>query len=448
MNLSKYKTHPAVNVLVLFVAFAWLGCAFILGTDSKRLILHPIVPVFIILFLFSLWNDTSLRNIIVITSILIGLWLLIRLQMVFTPFIIGFAFAYVVNVSLAGLQSIPIPLPKGKKFHLPKAAAVAVIILLIIGIISFFAFAIVPQLMKQSAGMQQGIISLYNKIKDYTVEVVNDWEERGNYPLKDQMPESLQTIVENNIQKISVYIQEKIPSVAQRANKIVGNIFSTLSSGLIGTVGQISSIFFILTVFIYAVTGFRSHMRSLSKLIPEKNRENAIRYFTEIDTNMRGFLKGQITVIIAISFLSAIVYSILQVPFPLLVGVLAGLCNVIPTVGPILGGFFAGFSSLLGFVSGNVDATKFLIQLALIVAAVVGIQIIDNSLISPKIMSHAVDVHPLVVLFAVLLAASFVGIWGAILAIPGIVIFKTVIEVSGVLRREKEESEIIHGELK
>jgi predicted PurR-regulated permease PerM len=57
-------------------------------------------------------------------------------------------------------------------------------------------------------------------------------------------------------------------------------------------------------------------------------------------------------------------------------------------------------------------------------------------------MSYAIEVHPLVVLFAVLLAASLIGVWGAVLAIPGIVVFKAVFKVSKQIRMEREAEEI------
>ena len=57
-------------------------------------------------------------------------------------------------------------------------------------------------------------------------------------------------------------------------------------------------------------------------------------------------------------------------------------------------------------------------------------------------MSSALEVHPLVVLFAVLLSANLVGIWGAVLAIPGIVIFKAVIKISSEIRAERGAQEM------
>jgi predicted PurR-regulated permease PerM len=212
-----------------------------------------------------------------------------------------------------------------------------------------------------------------------------------------------------------------------------------LTTGFIGTVGKISSISFILIVFVYAIQSFRTHIEKIRDLFPELQRERITRYAREIDRDMRAFLKGQLTIIVIISLISIIAYSIIRVPFALLVGVLAGLCNAIPTVGPILGGGIAILAGLTGFAAGNVGFTGFLFQVLLIVGAVIGIQALDNSFISPRIMSKAVEVHPLVVMFAVLLAASLMGIWGAILTIPSVVIIKGIINVRKQINKESKE---------
>jgi predicted PurR-regulated permease PerM len=65
----------------------------------------------------------------------------------------------------------------------------------------------------------------------------------------------------------------------------------------------------------------------------------------------------------------------------------------------------------------------------LVIGIAFGIQMVDNSFISPRIMSQAINVHPLIVMFAVLLAAGLMGIWGAILTIPVVVIIKGIINV-------------------
>jgi len=424
-------------VLVILVATAWIGFAYIAGPESRRMLLHPIVPILLIVLLMGLRGDDSARRFANITIILIGIWIFARLQGVFMPFIIGFSLAYVVNVALSGLQHIPIILPKIKKFYLPRGAAIAVLLILIIGAMAFFALGIIPELIDQAAGMQKGVVSFYNRVKDYSVETMERWEE-GEYPFKDKLPTSWQPAIETAISKASMYVQEKIPDLGKRAWEILTEILARLSSGLRGTVGQISTGFFIFIIFIYAVGPFQSHMESIKNMIPESHRETTALYASEIDMNMRGFLRGQLTVIVILVVISTIVYSILRVPFAMMVGLLAGLCNAIPNIGPILGGAIAVLACLMGLVAGSIGLTGFMIQLALVIGAVVGIQLLDNSLISPRIMSHAVEVHPLVVIFAVLIAANLIGIWGAVLAIPGIVVLKAVIKVSGGIRAEEE----------
>ncbi|MBD3183672.1 AI-2E family transporter [Candidatus Poribacteria bacterium] len=442
MNRPNFKDAPHINtcitIFVFVISYAWIGLAFAMGTESQRMIVHPSIPIILIFLLAGFRGDDSINRVTNVAIVLISIWTLARLQTVFIPFIVGFSLAYVVNVAISGLQKLPIPLPKGKTLFLPKIAAVAIIIVLIIGIILLFAFIIIPQLIDQAAGMRKGIVNFYNKVKLGTEKLIQDWEEKGEYPFKNRLPESWQDVVEDNIEKLGVYIQERIPNLARNASEILTNIFGGLSSGLLGTVGQISNIFFTFIVFIYAVGPFKQHIQKLQNIVSEEHRENIARYINEIDVNMRGFLKGQTTVIFTLAVLSAIAYSIIRVPFALMVGIIAGLSNAIPSVGPIIGGFIAVLACLTGFFTGTIGINYLLIQIVLVISAAIGIQLLDNSLISPRILSAAVEVHPLVVVFAMLLAVSLIGIWGAILAIPGVVIFRAIVKVSGEISAERD----------
>ena len=111
MDNMDSRARPAVAIVVILIAFAWIGCAYIMGSESQNMILHPIVPILIIMLLLNFRKDDSVRYVIGIAIAFIGLWIFVRLQSVFMPFLIGFALAYVVYVGVAGLQNIPIPLP-------------------------------------------------------------------------------------------------------------------------------------------------------------------------------------------------------------------------------------------------------------------------------------------------------------------------------------------------
>lgn len=233
------------------------------------------------------------------------------------------------------------------------------------------------------------------------------------------------------VQQFQEYLIKKIPGWTAS-----GSAFVRWLSGLAGSIafqfgGFIATVFLAFIVFVYASQGFDKYFRSFIGLVPEKHREIAMAYLREIDRNMHQFLKGQFTVIVIISIISCIVYRIIGVPFALLVGILAGLCNAIPTFGPFIGGGFAYIAMLTGLAAGEFSGTiNFLIRCVFVLGAILGIQTLDNSLISPKVMSNAVDVDPLLIMFSVIVGASILGFWGVLLAIPIIVVIKSIVAVS------------------
>lgn len=233
------------------------------------------------------------------------------------------------------------------------------------------------------------------------------------------------------VQQFQEYLTEKIPGWTAS-----GGAFVRWLSELAGSIafqfgGFIATLFLAFIVFVYASQGFNKYTRGFINLVPEKHRETALAYLREIDRNMHQFLKGQFTVIVIISILSCIVYHIIGVPFALLVGLMAGLCNAIPTFGPFIGGGFAYIAMLMGLAAGEfADPYSFLFRCLLVLGAILGIQTIDNSLISPNVMSNAVDIDPLLIMFAVIVGASILGFWGVLLAIPIIVVIKSILTVS------------------
>ena len=84
----------------------------------------------------------------------------------------------------------------------------------------------------------------------------------------------------------------------------------------------------------------------------------------------------------------------------------------------------------MGFATGDFDSIGLLVRIAVLLGAIFSIQAIDNSLISPKVMSRAIDVDPLVIMFAVIFGAAVFGFWGVLLAFPVIVVIKSVLTVS------------------
>ena len=232
------------------------------------------------------------------------------------------------------------------------------------------------------------------------------------------------------VQQAKAYLTERIPTIAQTGSEAIREGFQFAGSIAFGFGGFLATVSLAFIVFVYASQSFDNYFRGFIMLVPELHRETVKTYLREIDKNLQQFLKGQVAVIMSVSVISCIAYSIIGVPFALVIGVLAGICNAIPTFGPFIGGGFAYVAMLMGLAAGDFGIVDFLVRSAFVLGAILGIQMLDNSLISPKIMSSAVDVDPLLIMFAVIVGATVLGFWGVLLAIPIIVVIKSVIAVS------------------
>ena len=234
------------------------------------------------------------------------------------------------------------------------------------------------------------------------------------------------------VQQAKAYLTERIPTIAQTGSEAIREGVQFAGSIAFGFGGFLATVALAFIVFVYATQSFDNYFRHFIMLVPELHRETAKTYLREIDKNLQQFLRGQVAVIVSVSVISCIAYSIIGVPFALVIGVLAGICNAIPTFGPFIGGGFAYIAMLMGLAAGDFGVVDFLVRCAFVLGAILGIQTLDNSLISPKIMSTAIDVDPLLIMFAVIVGATVLGFWGVLLAIPIIVVIKSVIAVSQV----------------
>ena len=231
--------------------------------------------------------------------------------------------------------------------------------------------------------------------------------------------------------EVQKYLTERIPSLAQSGGTAIKWLSTSAGSLAFRFGGFLATLSFTFIVFVYAGQKFEDYIRSLTSLIPEPHRERVKTHLREIDRNMQAFLRGQVAVIAIVSVISCLAYGVIGVPFALLVGLLAGFCNAIPTFGPIIGGVFAFIAMLMGLAAGDFTlGWNFGIRCLAVLGAILGIQTIDNSLISPKVMSSAVDVDALLIMFGVIVGGALLGFWGVLLAIPILVIIKSVISVN------------------
>jgi predicted PurR-regulated permease PerM len=429
-NTESNNRNVAIAIVSVAISFAWLGYAYLKGpgykgTDGKGiLLLHTIIPIALIFLLFKLRHISQTNSPIYVAIVLLMIWIFVKLLNILMAFILGFGLAYLFRFVLDSLMYIPLPGRKGINLS-RKWARLFLVIITIIVIVGLVIY--IPQVITQAQQMGKGIAKFYNETLAPKTEL-----------LIERLKALDKSMGTDAIGKLTSYIQEKYEEITRKAASFISKILSILGS-TVGTVaGVVATTFLALIVFIYAIKSFDSYMNAFCNLFPEEKREVVVRYAVEIDNNMKSFLRGQFAVIAIISAVSTIVYGVIGVPFFLFIGILAGICNAIPTVGPVIGGAFAFIALLAGYASEPYAIKWLLVRGIALLAAVFGIQALDNSMISPRIMSRAVDVDPLLIMLAIFVGTFIFGLWGVLLAVPSIVVIKSFMKVSNELNQKEQ----------
>ena len=151
--------------------------------------------------------------------------------------------------------------------------------------------------------------------------------------------------------------------------------------------------------------------RWVRSLVPPRHRDEAVDVALKLHHVVGGFIRGQLLVALFVGLATSIGLAMVGLPFWLLVGVTAGLANLIPLLGPFVAG-------TLGVSIALVTDGVGLAVLVLVVMLVV--QQLDNQLVSPVVMGRNVQVHPLVVLLALAVAGTVYGFLGLLMAVPAV----------------------------
>jgi predicted PurR-regulated permease PerM len=157
--------------------------------------------------------------------------------------------------------------------------------------------------------------------------------------------------------------------------------------------------------------------RGAMALVPPGRREEMRGLMDRVSQAVGGFFRGQLLVALFVGVASSIGLWAVGLPFWLLVGIVAGVFNLVPLIGPFIAG---GLAVIIALIGGEPLTA---LWAALVLLAV---QQIDNHLVSPNVMSRTVQLHPVVVMLALLVGASFAGLFGMLVIVPLVAVAKIV----------------------
>ncbi|MEL6252232.1 MAG: AI-2E family transporter [Bacteroidota bacterium] len=294
---------------------------------------------------------------------------------------------------------------KGKK--LPAALQAVISLLVILGTIILIFGTFIPPLVSQLNKIQQ--IANSNTLTQglngpiQTIEYYN--EQFGFIPEEQTVPE---------------YIRSNV-------NKILnGAKISTILSSIVDFTGDFLIASFSILFIAFFFLKERGLMHGIvMALTPSKYSEEVNNVLEHTKELLTRYFIGVILEVLIVGGLISIGLGLLGVENAFVIGFFAGLFNVIPYLGPLIGGFVGILFAVLGAL--DMDFNSYILPLALKVLVVFAVvQMIDNFVLQPFIYSSSVKAHPLEIFLVILMAGNVAGVAGMILAIPAYTILRVI----------------------
>lgn len=355
--------------------------------------LYVIITVVIIYFLKLLMDNGP----VILIYLMNKLGWLIRVS---RPVIIAFAFAYIIQPVVDFFEGKYEKLKRIKYLnrivHPRTWAAITSVLLLFIvfaGLITLLVFIVTKQLKLANLDDLTMIVRSY----------INSFEKFINS-------------ITIRLDQLDIK-SEEIEKYVENASGFVLNVMKDFTDALVNAVTNISGylttiIFSFIIGFYFLIDGkmFISYIRKMSMALFSDNINKKLRNIvSDLDMVFSGYIRGQLTDALVMMILISVTLSIIKVKFAIIIGVFAGVGNLIPYVGPIVAYISTSVVCLL-----NGDTRTWVVAMI----ALLLIQTIDGNVINPKLLSHSIKIHPLIVIVSIIFGSALGGFLGMLLAVP------------------------------
>jgi len=205
-------------------------------------------------------------------------------------------------------------------------------------------------------------------------------------------------------------------AASQKIRTLIDGSVSSAGQSLAAAAGSMFSFLIIPFVIYFALAdGDRASKRLLER-VPNKYFEMTLNVVDKIQKDLIGYLRGWILDSVIVGIINIVGYYFIGVNYPILLGVVAGISNLIPYVGPFVG--------VVPAILISITQTGDLSMVAPILLFLLIVQTIDNIIVQPLCFSKTVDMHPLTVIVVLIVGNQLLGVLGMLLAIPVYTILK------------------------
>jgi predicted PurR-regulated permease PerM len=334
------------------------------------------------------WLQTRavLRILLLLLSVAVLVWVLYRLTPLILLLVLSIFFAYLI-APLVDLVQRPLRIG-GRERVIPRGLAIAVVYVVLFVGVGLAIYLLIPQLSAQFPEFKQQAVAYYQKIRGSTESVSRYFRQR-------RMPEGVAHYVDSLLARI-------------------GDLVTIAVERMLGWVIFIPWLILIPILSFFLLKDADTIRRSFLAMLPRgRLRWRGDELFQDISHTLATYIRAQLTACLLIGIICTIGFWLLDLPSPLVLGLIAGILEFVPLVGPLVVAILAALLALLGKGFGA----------AFIVLLFLGVlRIVQDYVIYPRIIGGGIHLSPLAVILAILAGAEIAGVAGIFLAIPVIAI--------------------------
>lgn len=343
------------------------------------------------------WTPPT-KRLAVVGMLLVGLLVVYLARGIFTPVVLAGLLALILSPLIGFLQ---------RRLRLPRGAAVAVAYLGFVGAMVAIPILFIPALGRSAAALDLPAIT--NELSDWAVATLESLRTVSLFGYAVDVSSSVDPLIET--------LTNGGEGLEIDFGRVFGGAWAVTSAVFSGAVAFVTSTILALVLSIYIASAIgREKPSPLYDLVPAPFVPEARILGARVSRVWTAYLRGQLTVAVVVGILTTIVLYALGTPGALVLGVVGGVFNIIPTFGPIFAGFVA---ALVALIQGSDRLNVSNVVFALIVLGAYAIlQQLESNLIAPRILGDAMAVSPLAILIGILVGFSGAGILGAVVAVP------------------------------
>jgi predicted PurR-regulated permease PerM len=230
----------------------------------------------------------------------------------------------------------------------------------------------------------------------------------------------------------------------QQAGGVAANVLGGLSKSGLAVLGLVANLTLIPLVTFYFMRDWRGMLGQLHELLPRPLAPTVERLARESDDVLGGFLRGQVSVMLALGAIYGIGLSLIGLDLGFLIGMIAGLLSFVPYLGTAIG--------LIAAVIATLVEHGDLFHLVLVCAVFGGGQLIEGFVLTPWLVGDRIGLHPVAVIFAIMAGGQLFGFLGILLALPAAAVIMVLLRYAherytqSVLYREDRDGDgVVEG---